>query len=177
MTGFLSLSFFFLQGLMVKYRSMLLNSEDAHRIQTSNESNTLVNHPSVTLLNERNKDLEQRLLETQKQYAELKLNSEQIETDAVRLYEALELLKAKYSTILEEKKTLALDLIKREEEKLEMARALVELKLAYSQRTESTEKELFEATSSVFTMKNQIYEMDGREQLLKVTLSRFAYLI
>lgn len=154
----------------MKYRSMLLNTEDSHRLQAieNNSNNLSASHPSIVLLNERNKELERRLEEAQKQYAEQKLNSEQIETDAVRLYEAIQLLKSKYATILEEKKELATELIKREEEKLEMARGLVELKLAYSQSVEKSEKELFEVTSNMLNMKNEIYEMDNREQLLKV---------
>lgn len=155
---------------MMKYRSMLLNAEDMQNIKANdiNSKEFIANHPTVTLLNERTKDLEQRLAEAQKQYAELLLNHEQIETDAIRLYEAIELLKAKYSTVLEEKKQLANELIKKEEEKLELARGIVELKIAHSQSCEKAEKELFEATSNMLAMKNEIYEMDGREQLLKV---------
>jgi chromosome segregation ATPase len=155
----------------MKYRSMLLNAEDMHSRKLTEDTDTkelIANHPTVTLLTERNRDLEQRLLEAQKQFAELQLNHEQIELDAMRLYEAIELLKAKYSTVLEEKKELATELIKKEEEKLELARGIVELKIAQSQSSEKAEKELFEATSSMLAMKNEIYEMDGREQLLKV---------
>jgi chromosome segregation ATPase len=159
---------------MMKYRSMLLNAEDMHNRKITEDSDTqelIANHPTVTLLTERNKDLEQRLLEAQKQFAELQLNHEQIELDAMRLYEAIELLKAKYATVLEEKKQLATELIKKEEEKLELARGIVELKIAQSQSSEKAEKELFEATSNMLAMKNEIYEMDGREQLLKVQLA------
>jgi hypothetical protein len=155
---------------MMKYRSMLLNAEDMSN-RASAETNSkefLEKHPTMILMTERNKELEQRLIEAQKQYAELHLNHEQIEMDAIRLYEAIEMLKAKYATILEEKKQLATELIKKEEEKLELARGIVELKISQSQSTEKAEKELFEATSSMLAMKNEIYEMDGREQLLRV---------
>lgn len=155
---------------MMKYRSMLLTAEDMNnaRVTELDSKERIANHPTVTLLTERNKELERRLLEAQNQYAELLLNHEQIETDAIRLYEAIELLKAKYSTVLEEKKQLASDLIQKEEEKLELARGIVELKIAHSQSCEKAEKELFEATSNMLSMKNEIYELDGREQLLKV---------
>jgi hypothetical protein len=155
---------------MMKYRSMLLNAEDMsnNRASEANSKEFLESHPSTILLKERNKELEQRLTEAQKQYAELHLTHEQIEMDAIRLYEAIEMLKAKYSTILDEKKELATELIKKEEEKLELARGIVELKIAQSQSGEKAEKELFEATSSMLAMKNEIYEMDGREQSLRV---------
>ena len=62
---------------MMKYRSMLINTEDAHRLESieNNANNLPSSHPTIKLLTERNKDLERRLEEAQKQYAEQKINS------------------------------------------------------------------------------------------------------
>ena len=54
----------------------------------------------------------------------------------------MELLKAKYKTLLKEKTAQAQELIKAEEDNLEIARALVELKLEYSAKQEQAEGEI-----------------------------------
>jgi hypothetical protein len=57
------------------------------------------------------------------------------------------MLKEKYKTLAEQKGTQSQELIKAEEERLNVARALVELKLEHSNLLESTENEKFELSS------------------------------
>jgi chromosome segregation ATPase len=80
--------------------------------------------------------------------------------DCAKLYEMLELLKAKYQTLTEQKAGQAEELIKSEEEKLSLARALIDLKLEYSQLREKAEKEMAEATSSLESCNNKIEKLE-----------------
>lgn len=176
-------------GLMIKYRSMLLHMEDelaAVRYQTKN---TLANQDSSaelksTLSPEQEqqkkhneilnsdyvKQLEAQVIELQKSLVETKLLCEEKGTDASQIYEVLELLKAKYTTLLSELSTQNEKMITIEREKLEVARALVELKLEHSRQMEESEKEKFELTSTVLALKTQSTENDEEIQMKEMEL-------
>ena len=77
----------------------------------------------------------------------------------------MEILKKKYHTVMEQKSEQAKELIESEEEKLTIAKALVELKLEHSALREKSEKEHFELTSQLLTAKKQIVELDSKALL------------
>ena len=179
------------QGLMMKYRSMLLHMEDelqatkyqnksqlAHDTNNSMEKNSILN-PEQEKMYQQNemvnaehvKRLETQITELQKSLVETKLLCEEKGTDASQIYEVLELLKAKYTTLLSELATQNEKMITIEREKLEVAKALVELKLEYSREMESAEKEKFELTSTVLALKTQRTENDDEIQMKQLDLN------
>jgi chromosome segregation ATPase len=82
--------------------------------------------------------------------------------DRAKIFEMMEMLKSKYNTILSEKKAQSQELIKSEEDKLSIARALVELKLEYSQLQEETEKEKFSSLSELVAARNAVVDLDAQ---------------
>jgi hypothetical protein len=154
----------------MKYRAMILQAEDElNTLETikskdKQKASEVAADPDAA----RNAEIKKTLLEAQTQLAQSRLETDTARQDSLRLYELLELLKAKYATLIEERKTQNDELIRVEGEKLDIARALVELKLELSRVMEIAEKEKFELTSTILGLKNELFETDGREQLLKV---------
>jgi chromosome segregation ATPase len=79
----------------------------------------------------------------------------------------MELLKAKYNTVASEKALQSQQLIQLEEDKLSLARTLVELKLEHSQLQEQAEKDRFDLTSNLLTAKSDNFELDSQVLLAK----------
>lgn len=80
----------------------------------------------------------------------------------------MELLKAKYTTLAKQKNTESEELLTAESQKLELARALVEMRLQHSEFMESSEKSRFELTTTILTLKNELFTIDGNMQILQV---------
>ena len=175
------------QGLMMKYRSMLLHMEDEmnaakyklHDQDSGVDSNgerrndpeqAKVNLQNEILNSDHVKRLESQIVELQKSLVETKLLCEEKGADAAQIYEVLELLKAKYKTLLSEQSVQNEKMISIEREKLEVAKALVELKLEHGRVLEEAEKEKFELTSTVLALKTQSAENDDEIQVMKLEL-------
>jgi hypothetical protein len=178
------------QGLMMKYRSMLLHMEDElhatryqqKQIRDGNNSNgqqeasdekkpdTKKDLQDEIVNSDHAKRLEAQVIELQGSLVEARMLCDEKSTDAAQIYEVLELLKAKYTTLLSELSTQNEKMISIEREKLEVARALVELKLELSRVMEEAEKEKFELTSTVLALKTQGAENDDEIQMLKLEL-------
>ena len=138
-----------LQGLLGKYRAMILQLQD--EIQ------------SGAPIGEKAPELsEKRMGDLQRELADAQMERNTAREDRARIFEMMELLKAKYSTLVTEKASQSQELIKAEEDKLSVARALVELKLEYSARQEQFEKEKFELTSALLAVKNEIFDLDAQ---------------
>ena len=125
-----------------------------------------------------NTDLQQESKETiqskisslQQAVAESNLAEQLAKDDCSKLFEMLELLKEKYATLMEQNVKQATELIKSEEDKLSMARALVELKLLQNDTQEVVEKDKFETASTILANKNEIFELDEALQQHKLQL-------
>jgi len=138
-----------LQGLLTKYRSLILQLQD----EIQNGAPIGEKAPDITMekVNKLQADMAAAILE----------RNTAIE-DRSKIFEMMEMLKAKYNTILSEKKAQAQELIKSEEDKLSIARALVELKLEYSQLQEEAEKEKFAALSELVAARNAVVDLDAQ---------------
>jgi hypothetical protein len=106
----------------------------------------------------------------QQSVAEANLAEHMAKEDCAKLFEMLELMKEKYGTLLEQNAGQAKELIKSEEDKLSIARALVELKLLHNELQETAEKEKFEASSTILANKNELLELDEALQQHKLSL-------
>lgn len=142
------------QGLLGKYRAIILQLQD----EIANGAPVGERAPEIS---------EKLVTELQRDLAEAQLDRNLSQEDRQRLYEMLELLKAKYKSLLKEKATQSQELIKAEEDKLSIARALVELKLEYSAKQEQADKEKFEITSALLAAKNEIFDLDSQLLLAK----------
>lgn len=147
-----------LQGLLGKYRAMILQLQD--EIQTGAPIGEKA--PEIS---------ERRVNDLQRELANAQMERNTAKEDRARIFEMMELLKAKYTTILNQKASQSQELIKAEEDKLSVARALVELKLENSARQEQTEKEKFELTSALLTAKNEIFDLDSQLLLARTEAS------
>lgn len=114
-----------LQGLLAKYRSLILQLQD----EIENGA-PVGDKPAPTAVTEK------IVSSLQSELAKAVLDRNTALADTARLYEMMELLKTKYNTLLEEKTKQSRDLIRSEEEKMAISRALVELKLEHSQHKE-----------------------------------------
>ena len=147
-----------LQGLLGKYRAMILQLQD--EIQ------------SGAPIGEKPPELsEKRMNDLQRELASAQIDRNTAKEDRARIFEMMELLKAKYSTLVGEKAAQSQELIKAEEDKLSVARALVELKLEHSARQEQAEKEKFELTSALLAAKNEIFDLDAQLLLARTEAS------
>jgi hypothetical protein len=147
-----------LQGLLGKYRAMILQLQD--EIQNG------------APIGERAPELsEKRMNDLQRELANAQMERNTAKEDRARIFEMMELLKAKYSTLVNEKASQSQELIKAEEDKLSVARALVELKLEHSARQEQTEKEKFELSSALLAAKNEIFDLDAQLLLARTEAS------
>ena len=142
------------QGLLSKYRAMVLQLQDEIR----NGAPVGEKAPEIS---------EKVVTELQRDLAEAQLDRNLSREDRQRIFEMMELLKAKYKNLLKEKTSQSQELIKAEEDKLSIARALVELKLEYSAKQEQAEKEKFEITSALLAAKNEIFDLDSQLLLAK----------
>ena len=111
------------QGLLIKYRSMVLQLQD----ELENGAPIGDKAPEIS---------EKTIRDMQQEMARALSERNMAKDDCARLYEMMELLKGKYQSLTDQKNEQAQELIKSEEEKLSIARALVELKLEYSQLRE-----------------------------------------
>lgn len=153
-----------LQGLLTKYRSMVLQLQDEILVT------------SLTLDDKKKSDLNhsaEQITQIQKDIAEAQLQRNKAIEDRSRIFEMMELLKAKYNTILEQKTFQSQELIRNEEDKLSIARALVELKLEHSQLEETLEKERFDLTSALLSAKNQNFDLDAQILLARTEGNAF----
>lgn len=139
------------QGLLVKYRSMVL------QLQDELENGAPIGEKAAEVSEKTIRDMQQEMAKA--------LNERNIaKDDCARLYEMMELLKTKYQTLTDQKNEQAEELIKSEEEKLTIARALVELKLEHSQLREGIEKERFELTSHMMASKEQVKALQDKNE-------------
>ena len=142
-----------LQGLLCKYRSLVLQLQDE-----------ILNGKPI---GEKEEFTTEKILQIQRDLAVAIMERNVAKEDGARLFEMMELIKAKYSTIVKEKGAQSQELIKAEEDKLSIARALVELKLQYSQLQEKAEKDKFDLTSALLTAKNEYFDLDAQLLLAK----------
>lgn len=155
----------------MKYRSMILNMEDEVNKRTKEESQAIKASTSdgdtaeSDMAKKYKADLDNTLLEAQKQLAEIKIDRDLARKDAVQMFEMMELLKAKYATLIEENKKQNEELIRSETEKLEVARALIDMKLELGSVMEVAEKDRFELSTQVLALKNQLLESEEREEM------------
>eukprot|EP00602_Paraphysomonas_sp_CaronLab_P008587 CAMPEP_0185034294 /NCGR_PEP_ID=MMETSP1103-20130426/24034_1 /TAXON_ID=36769 /ORGANISM="Paraphysomonas bandaiensis, Strain Caron Lab Isolate" /LENGTH=1149 /DNA_ID=CAMNT_0027570895 /DNA_START=22 /DNA_END=3471 /DNA_ORIENTATION=+ len=161
------------QGLMMKYRSMILNMED--EVATAKLDIPMDDknkeREMEDILAARTKSIEDRMAELQKDLAQAIIERTEAKEDTAKVYEMLEIMKAKYTTLIEERKEQNEELLKVETEKLEVARALVDMKMELSNFMEEAEKEKFEMTSNILALKNELFEIDEKEQLARLELS------
>ena len=127
-----------------------------------------------------------RVAELQEELAGTILQYNTSQQDSARLFEMLELLKQKYNTLLDLKGRQAEDLLRAEEEKLALAKSLVELKIEFrwergrgrscgvfvsvfnpqflylsaSSRQESSERERFDLSTHLLESKNEVCELE-----------------
>ena len=87
--------------------------------------------------------------------------------DRAKVVEMMEMLKAKYAALLQEKTDQTHELISSEEDKLSVAKALVQLKLSYCELQEIAEREKFENSSAMLTLRNSM--MDVSSKVIKNT--------
>lgn len=164
---------------MMKYRSMILNMEDevgARSRELTASGKGAATSKSVTEDGKYDSDdvkkfkqqIEANLIEAQKQLAEVKVDRDLARQDAVQMYEMMEMLKAKYSTLIGENKKQTEELVKSEAEKLEVARALVDMKLELSNVMETAEKNKFELSTEILSLKNSLLESEESGQIAEV---------
>ena len=108
--------------------------------------------------------LEERLRSLEHQLTTAQLDCNTAKEDGVKVYKVLELFKAKYTQLVDEKATQAKELIEAEEAKLSVARALLDIKMEHGQQTEKFEGEKYELKSELLTAKNEICELEIKLQ-------------
>ena len=143
-----------LQGLLCKYRSLILQLQDE-----------IIN--GAPMGEKSNEFSVEKIAQLQRDMAAALLDRNTAKEDRGRLFEMMELLKAKYNTIVKEKYNQSQELIKAEEDKLAIARAFVDLKLEHSKLQEQSEKQKFDLTSALLTSKNEYFDLDTQLLLAK----------
>lgn len=143
-----------LQGLLCKYRSLILQLQDE-----------IINGAPIG--EKSNEFTVEKIAQLQRDMAAALLDRNTAKEDRGRLFEMMELLKAKYNTIVKEKYNQSQELIKAEEDKLAIARAFVDLKLEHSKLQEQSEKQKFDLTSALLTSKNEYFDLDTQLLLAK----------
>lgn len=151
-----------LQGLLGKYRSMLMQLQDELL------SRTALNQGSV----EHEMTLEKQLLQLQRDLADgLKEKNLAIE-DRERVYEMAELLKAKFATLMSEKLAQSEDLAQSREDNVVLARTLMDKNLELSEFQEKTEKEIFDLAGQLMAARNHIGELDANIEELHAEIEQ-----
>ena len=111
---------------MVKYRTVIgMLLDRVEEVRAMKSAPTEADNALLTRL----KDLEKTLLEAN-------IESTTAKEDGAKVYKMLELFKAKYSKLVEMKANQAKQLILSEEQKLEISKALLDLKMENSEMTE-----------------------------------------
>ena len=151
------------QGLLIKFRAMVIQLQD--------ELNNGGAVASTDVQMESKEAIQAKIASLQQSVAESNLQEQLAKDDSVKLFEMLELMKEKYASVMEQNSKQAEELIKAEEDKLSMARALVEIKLLYNDLQEDVEKEKYDASSKQVANKNEIFELDEAVQDLKLKLA------
>lgn len=150
------------QGLLIKFRAMVIQLQD--------ELNNGGFVASTDVQHETKEAIQAKIALLQQSVAESNLQEQLAKDDCSKLFEMLELMKEKYASLMEQNAKQAEELIKSEEDKLSMARALVEIKLLYNDLQEDTEKDKFESSSTILANKNEVFELDAAVQDLKEKL-------
>ncbi len=94
--------------------------------------------------------------------ANAKLDIAATKDDRAKIVEIMEMLKAKYAALLKEKTDQTQELITCEEDKLAVAKALVQLKLSYCELQEASEKEKFDNASAMLTLRNSMLDVSNK---------------
>jgi len=121
------------QGIMIKYRTAISNLLD--RIEELKVEHAAAPKEDKAAI-ERLKMLEESLLKANHEGTTAK-------EDGAKVYRMLELFKAKYSKLVEDKAKQAEELILSEEQKLEISKALLDLKLEFSEANEKFQNEKY----------------------------------
>jgi len=140
-----------LQGLLGKYRSMLMQLQD----ELLNRSIVYQDRESHEMT------LEKQLLQLQRDIADgIKDKNLAIE-DRERVYEMAELLKAKYATLMKEKLKQSEELAQSKEDNMLVAKSLMDKNIEFAAFREKTEKEIFDLSSQLMAARNHITELDA----------------
>lgn len=150
------------QGLLIKFRAMVIQLQDE-----LNNGGAVAN---TDLQIESKETVQAKIAALQQSVAESNLQEQLARDDCSKLFEMLELMKEKYASLMEQNSNQAEELIKAEEDKLSMARALVEIKLLFNDLQEDTEKDKYDASSTILANKNEVFELDAAVQDLREKL-------
>lgn len=150
------------QGLLIKFRAMVIQLQDE-----LNNGGFVLHTDSQQ---ETKEQIQAKIAGLQQSVAESNLQQQLARDDCAKLFEMLELMKEKYASLMEQNAKQAEELIKAEEDKISMARALVEIKLMYNDLQEDCEKEKFDSSSTILANKNEVFELDATVQDLKEKL-------
>ncbi|CAM9519004.1 unnamed protein product [Chrysoparadoxa australica] len=142
------------QGLLKKVQRDIL------RCQLANASEAV---PS-TEGSSAERELKERLHAMERDLLKSQLDASTASEDSAKLYKMLDLFKGKYAQLVKEKAEQSQDLIAAEESKLEVAKALVELRLEHSQLQEKAEAENFDVTSELLQTKNEVVNLQLKLQ-------------
>ena len=94
--------------------------------------------------------------------ANSKLEVATAKDDRAKVVEMMEMLKAKYAALLQDKTDQTHELIHSEEDKLSVAKALVQLKLSYCELQETAEREKFENSTAMLTLRNSMMDVSTK---------------
>eukprot|EP00953_Heterococcus_sp_UTEX-ZZ885_P022263 12330-Heterococcus_DN1.PRE.1 len=158
------------QGLLCKYRNMLANvlEERAGRANNTSNSSTNNNSDSMQLSSHNSSSsiapLIARLKEVESELLEAKLDLSTSRDDGAKVFKMLELFKQKYSALVESKAEQSRDLIAAEEGRLDISKALLDLKLEHSRLQEKHEAERYSIASELLSVKNEACDLELRLQ-------------
>lgn len=149
-----------LQGLLGKYRSMLMQLQDelVHRETDSagaRDSEMALAH---------------QLLELQKDAANSRLERSNAEEDRERMYEMAELLRAKYATVMEEKAAQSEELAQCKEDNVTLAKLLIDKNEELAAFKTDAERSAFECEAQVLGCKSSIEDLQAEIERLRETV-------
>jgi chromosome segregation ATPase len=150
-----------LQGLLGKYRSMLMQLQDELLSRAALNRGTA----------EHEMTLERQLLQLQRDLADALRDKNSAIEDRERVYEMAELLKAKFETLMNEKLAQSQELAQSKEDNVVLARSLMDKNLELVEFKEQSEKEAFELASQLMAARNHIAELDGAIEALHKTIA------
>jgi FtsZ-binding cell division protein ZapB len=130
------------QGLLTKYRSMLIYSQNE----------ILLNSQTVSDTQQQTKDLHNQILTLQKELATALIDKNTAVDDRMKIVEILELMKKKYQTVLDEKLHQSELLSEKEEENILLAKTILEKNLEMSLLKEDYDKQLFEKQQEILKL-------------------------
>ena len=111
--------------------------------------------------------MQNQLLLMQTQLAQLVVEKSEALEDRNRVFELAELLKEKYTTLMTEKIVQSEELASAEEDKLSLAKALMEEKLNLIQSKEQFEKEKFDLIAETVQTKGEVTDLEVTIDALK----------